>query len=67
MGDSVVGYFVIGNLSRVILSFSIFGTHKIWGILSHKNFSLGEYVMGDFVAGGFCRRSINYPLFLSHI
>ena len=41
-------------MSRGILSFSIFGTHKIegilsWGILSQVNFSLGDFVMGDFV------------------
>ena len=29
-----------------------------WGILSHGNFSLGEYVVGigDFVKGGFFHR-----------
>ena len=48
-----------GILSRGSLSFSIFRTHKIWGILSggilsQVNFSPGDFVMGDFVAGGFC-------------
>ena len=48
-----------------ILSFRIFGTHKIvgilsggilsWGILSQNNFSLGDFVMGEYVASGFCR------------
>ena len=36
-------------MSWGILSFSTFGTHKIWGILSRKNFSLGDFVIGDFV------------------
>ena len=58
MGDSVVGDFV-----RRILSFSIVGTHKIWGILSQVKFSLGDFFMGnlsrgilslgDFVTGDF--------------
>ena len=51
MGDFVTGDFVILN----------FGTHKIWGILSQVNFSLGDFVMGAFVAGGFCRRSTFLP------
>ena len=42
-----------GISSQGILSFSIFGTHKIWGILSQVNFSLGE-----FCHGGFCRLGI---------
>ena len=36
-----------------ILSFPIFGTHKIWGILSQDNFSLGDYVGRDICQGGF--------------
>ena len=43
MGDFVPG----------VLSFSVFGTHKIWGILSQVNFCLGDFVMGDFVTGDF--------------
>ena len=56
--------FVAGILLWGILSFPIFGTHKIWGILSGGNLSpdnfslrdfvMGDYVVGDFVKGGFC-------------
>ena len=52
MGKSLI--LLQGILLWGILSFPISGTHKIWGILSHKNFSLRDFVMGDFVAGGFC-------------
>ena len=58
MGDSVVRDFVMGDFVTGILSFSIFGTHKIWGILSwgilsQVNFSQGDFVTGDFVIGDF--------------
>ena len=52
MWDSVVEDFVM-ILSMGILSFSIFGTHKILGILSQVNFSLGDFVAGIFCHGGF--------------
>ena len=45
--------YYIRILSRGILSFSIFGTHRIWGILSQVNFSLGDFAMGAFVTGEF--------------
>ena len=62
MGKSLI--LLQGILLWGILSYPISGTHKIWGILSHKNFSLGNYVigdfvMGDFVAGGFCCRFVD--------
>ena len=51
MGKSLI--LLQGILLWGILSYPISGTHKIWGILSHKNFSLGDFVTGDFVIGDF--------------
>ena len=56
------GDFAMRILSWGILSFSIFGTHKIWGffsegILSREILSTGEFFPGGFSHGGFCRRS----------
>ena len=60
MGDSVGGDFVMGDFVTGDFVIINFGTHKIWGILSQVNFSLGNFLMrdegfchGDFVTGNF--------------
>jgi len=47
---------------------TFFGTHEMWGILSHGNFSLGDFVKGCFCDGRFFMGNFtHYRLFRGSI